>query len=147
MGKTTACDTCDGVETNSVRNVICCTKFSKCCIPDTIDGYYRQLDRESSVKNRGIGPPFYYGDNTPESVPTIITRKPSNRTNNSQKTKKKTTKKSRNGSSNRQNSGQHTNNNNNSGRTGSQTNGKTYRTINERQFVQQLFAAIGLQTQ
>jgi len=39
VGQTTACDTCDGIETNSVRNIVCCAKFSKCCIPDSIDKY------------------------------------------------------------------------------------------------------------
>ncbi|CAG2108362.1 unnamed protein product, partial [Medioppia subpectinata] len=63
QGRTTACDTCDGVDTMSVRNVICCTKFSKCCIPDTIDGYNDQLDRERGLR-RGNRPVF------PEDIPT-----------------------------------------------------------------------------
>lgn len=28
---TTACDTCDGIDTNSGRNVACCLLQSKCC--------------------------------------------------------------------------------------------------------------------
>ena len=50
MGRTTACDTCDGIQTFSMRNIICCSKFSKCCIPDTIDGFNREVERQKYNK-------------------------------------------------------------------------------------------------
>lgn len=50
QAQTTACDTCDRIETNSMRNILCCLKFSKCCIPDTLDEYNAQIDAQSVVK-------------------------------------------------------------------------------------------------
>jgi hypothetical protein len=52
IGRTTACDTCDGMETNSLRNIVCCAKFSKCCIPDSFNQYSAQI-RSKGGGSRG----------------------------------------------------------------------------------------------
>ncbi len=53
IGRTTACDICDGIETNSVRNIVCCAKFSKCCIPDSIDEYNAKVRAKGGGGARG----------------------------------------------------------------------------------------------
>lgn len=49
QGRTTACDICDRVSTMSVRNTMCCLKFSKCCMPDSLDEYNAQAAREDAL--------------------------------------------------------------------------------------------------
>ena len=49
QGHTTACDICDRTSTNSVRNTMCCFKFSKCCIPDTLDEYNSKVAYEDRL--------------------------------------------------------------------------------------------------
>lgn len=51
QGMTTACDTCDGVDTNSMRNIMCCLKFSKCCIPETFEQLDAVKERENKSKS------------------------------------------------------------------------------------------------
>ena len=49
QGRTTACDICDRVSTMSVRNTMCCLKFSTCCMPDSLDEYNAQAAREDAL--------------------------------------------------------------------------------------------------
>ena len=51
QGRTTACDTCDGVDTNSMRNIMCCFKFSKCCAPETFEEFDAVKERESKSRD------------------------------------------------------------------------------------------------
>ena len=51
QGRTTACDTCDGVDTNSMRNIMCCFKFSKCCAPETFEELEAIKERENKSRN------------------------------------------------------------------------------------------------
>ncbi|KAI2795790.1 hypothetical protein BLOT_016430 [Blomia tropicalis] len=85
QGRTTACDTCDGISTNSVRNIGCCLKFSKCCIPDTLDEYNTRVQYEDDV---------LYGRRSPTTTaPKRNSRKRSNPTKKSNNKKNKSTKK------------------------------------------------------
>ncbi|KAH9516018.1 hypothetical protein DERF_006783 [Dermatophagoides farinae] len=49
QGHTTACDQCDRISTNSVRNILCCMKFSKCCLPNSLDEYNAQVEAEDDI--------------------------------------------------------------------------------------------------
>ncbi|XP_027194658.2 uncharacterized protein LOC113789336 [Dermatophagoides pteronyssinus] len=49
QGHTTACDQCDRISTNSVRNILCCTTFSKCCLPNSLDEYNEQVKAEDDI--------------------------------------------------------------------------------------------------
>ncbi|OTF79361.1 hypothetical protein BLA29_007213 [Euroglyphus maynei] len=88
-GHTTACDQCDRISTNSVRNILCCMKFSKCCLPNSLDEYNRQVKAEDDV---------YYGRNKPnrngnQSLSALI--------NEAMKRKKKNKKKQSNNNNNK----------------------------------------------
>ena len=89
QGRTTACDTCDRISTNSVRNIGCCLKFSKCCLPDTLDEYNTRVAYEDmTLFERPAGAASVTSSNS----------KRSNRNNNNkqqkQKKKKQVSKKS-----------------------------------------------------
>ncbi|KAI7685420.1 hypothetical protein SSS_05042 [Sarcoptes scabiei] len=49
QAQTTACDQCDRLSQNSMRNLLCCLKFSKCCLPDSLDEYNRRVKIEDDL--------------------------------------------------------------------------------------------------
>ena len=96
-GRTTACDTCDNIEFNSVRNILCCTTFSKCCIPDTIDGYEREARRQRGLTSglipnwSNVGPVAPLGPPPPLPASVVsTTKKPRRKKTNKQKKKPRT---------------------------------------------------------
>lgn len=94
QGRTTACDTCDRVSTNSVRNTLCCLKFSKCCIPDTLDAYNARVAAEDAL---------YYGQAQQPSPTSGTSRKRASTSTRRKKTgNKKKRSKNKNQTSKRQ---------------------------------------------
>lgn len=82
QGRTTACDICDGVSTNSVRNTLCCLKFSQCCMPNSLDEYNAQVDREA---RSGL---VNFPDRSKLPVATTTTPNANNNNNNKRKRRK-----------------------------------------------------------
>lgn len=79
QAQTTACDTCDRISTNSLRNILCCTKFSKCCLPETLDDYNRQVAAEDGR--------YYEKKSTKQRAPSVEQKRKFSKKKNKNKKK------------------------------------------------------------
>lgn len=101
QGQTTACDICDRTSTNSVRNIMCCFKFSKCCLPDTLDEYNAKVAHEDSLGHSNYPATVHVPQTSGQNAAKKAARRSSRRRAANQK-KRKTTKSTKKHSKSRQ---------------------------------------------